>query len=67
MSTLWDEPIPFLAVAAGNPASVVVAQAEPNVAIHQQIVDLARDNGLAFASIRVSGRFTPVSYSVAER
>ncbi len=63
--TLSDEPIPFLGVAAGNPASVVVAQAEPDLPIHQQIVDLARANGLAFAAIRVSGRFSPVSYSVA--
>jgi uncharacterized protein (TIGR03437 family) len=63
--TLSDEPIPFLGVAAGNPASVVVGQAEPDVPIHQQIVDLARQNGLAFAAVRVSGRFSPVSYSVA--
>ena len=63
--SLGEEPIPFLGVAAGNPASVVVAQAEPGRPIHAQILELAREHELAFASIRVSGLFSPVSYSVA--
>ncbi len=63
--TLSDEPIPFVAVAAGNPLSVVTAQADTSEPIHQQILDLAQENGLAFAAIHISGRFVPVSYSVA--
>ncbi len=65
--TLTVEPVPFVGVGAGNPASVIVAQAQPGEPIHQQIIDLARERGLAFASIRVSGRFSPVSYSVAHK
>ena len=63
--TLSVEPLAFVGVAAGNPASMVVSEAAPGEAIHQQILDLARANGLALAAIRVSGRFAPVSYSVA--
>ncbi len=63
--TLVDEPIPFVGVAAGNPASAVVAMAEPGRSIHEQIVELARANHMAFAGIRVSGVFSKVSYSVA--
>jgi len=62
---LTDQPIPFVGVAAGNPASVIVAQADPAQPIHSQVLALAREQGLAFASIQVSGRFSPVSYSVA--
>lgn len=63
--TLTDEPIAFLGIGAGNPASVVIAQATPDVPIHQQVVELAAAHSLAFAAVRVSGRFAPVSYSVA--
>ena len=63
--TLTAEPIAFVGLGVGNPASAVVTSAEPGVPIHQQVVDLAREHGLAFASIRVAGRFSPVSYSVA--
>ena len=63
--TLTDQPIPFLGVAAGNPDSVVTARAEPGLPIHQQVIALARESDLAFAAVRISGRFSPVSYSVA--
>lgn len=63
--TLSDEPIPFVGVAAGNPASMISAEADPGRPIHEQILELAREHNLAFASIRVEGRFAPVSYSVA--
>jgi len=63
--TLSDEPIPFVGVAAGNPASAISAEADPGRPIHEQILELAREHNLAFASIRVEGRFAPVSYSVA--
>ena len=63
--SLSAEPIAFLAVGAGNPASVVVAEADPARPIHEQVSALARSHGVAFASIRVLGRFSQVSYSVA--
>ncbi|MDA0203920.1 MAG: hypothetical protein O3A53_09045 [Acidobacteria bacterium] len=63
--SLSDEPIPYVGVGAGNPASVVVADAVPGIPIHQQILQLAQDNGLAFASVRISGVFRDVGYSVA--
>ncbi|MFT5431559.1 MAG: hypothetical protein ACI9OJ_002256, partial [Myxococcota bacterium] len=63
--SLSDEPLPFVGVGAGNPASVITAEAVPGVPIHQQILELAAENGLAFASIRISGTFITVSYSVA--
>ena len=63
--TLTNEAIPFVAVAAGNPDHAIVAKAEAGRPIHAQIVELAEANGLAFAGIRVSGRFSAISYSVA--
>ena len=62
---LSSEAIPFLGVAAGNPAEVIVAEAEAGLPIHQQVVDLAQANGLAFAGVRVSGRVSDVNYSIA--
>ncbi len=63
--TLSDEPIPYVGVGAGNPASLITADVVPDVPIHQQILELAQSNGVAFASVRVSGVFHDVSYSVA--
>ncbi len=63
--TLEDQPIPFVAIAAGNPDHAIEAEAEPGRPIHQQVIELAQANGLAFAGVRVSGRFTSLSYSVA--
>lgn len=63
--TLTGEPIPFVAVAAGNPAHAIVAKAETGQPIHAQIAELAEAHQLAFAGIRVSGRFSAISYSVA--
>ena len=62
---LSTEAIPFLGVAAGNPAEVITAEAEAGLPIHQQVIELAQANGLAFAGVRVSGRVSDVSYSVA--
>ncbi len=63
--TLSDESIPFVGLAAGDPDTAIVAKAEPGRPIHAQAIELARANNLAFAGIRVSGRFSGVSYSVA--
>lgn len=63
--TLVDEPTAFVGVGAGNPASMIRVDATPGVPIHQQIVELAAEHDLAFASIRVSGTFSPVGYTVA--
>ena len=62
---LSSEAIPFLGVAAGNPAEVITAEAEAGLPIHQQVVELAQASGLAFAGVRVSGRVSDVNYSVA--
>ena len=62
---LSSEAIPFLGVAAGNPAEVIVAEAETGLPIHQQVIELAQAGGLAFAGVRVSGRVSNVNYSVA--
>lgn len=62
---LSSEGIPFLGVAVGNPAEVITAEAQPGLPIHQQVVELAQANGLAFAGVRVSGRVSDVNYSVA--
>ena len=63
--TLSTEPIPFLGVAAGDPATAIVVPAEPGRPIHEQIVELAESRHLAFAGVRVSGSFSEVSHSVA--
>lgn len=63
--TLSNEPIPYVGVGAGNAASLITADVAPGVSIHSQILELAQANGVAFASIRVSGVFRDVSYSVA--
>jgi uncharacterized protein (TIGR03437 family) len=62
---LSSEAIPFLGVAAGNPAEVITAEAEAGLPIHQQVVEFAQASGLAFAGVRVSGRVSDVNYSVA--
>jgi len=65
VKTLINEPIPYVGVAAGNPDHAIIAKAEPGRPIHAQVVELAQANHLAFAGIRVSGRFSGISYSVA--
>lgn len=54
-----------MGVGAGNPASLIATDVVPGLPIHEQILELAQSNGVAFASVRVSGVFHDVSYSVA--
>jgi uncharacterized protein (TIGR03437 family) len=63
--TLTTQDIPFLGLAAGDPATAISAEAEPSRPIHQQVIELAQANGLAFAGVRVSGRVSNVNYSIA--
>ena len=63
--TLTEEAIPFVGVAAGNPAEAMTMEAEAGRPIHAQVVEMAEERGISFAGVRVSGRFRDVSISVA--
>ncbi|MBI5831878.1 MAG: acetolactate decarboxylase [Armatimonadetes bacterium] len=60
-----EDGLPFIAVAACDPAKMVSITATAGQTLHDQVKAAAAAQGWEYAAVSVTGRFNTVSYSVA--